>query len=301
MKKVLLWFFPVLLVLACTGCAPKGEAIVWQNSFLEQNIRQWLNKPEGDIYPADLNGIEQIKLLGSKMHINSPQSVVLSESPEDEYRSVVTDFSDLRHCKNLHTLDVYYASMLDIQTMAGLQSLSSLSLYYVKEARGIAALGSLPKLRSLALYETGELEPLALAGCTKLEELYVGGNIPNTAFLASQPALQKLTISFCFSGVDYSPLSQLVNLTDLSIFWADFKDVEVLRPLTKLQHLTLRDTNVRSLTALEGLASLQTLSVGADAVLQYQAEQLAKVNPGLSIEYLENDPFESIIRSVVSE
>ena len=105
--KLAVILFILLLVSIAFGCAaPALETVVFPDENLEAVIRDALDKPEGDITPAELAGLTMLN------------AEVLR----------ITDLTGIEYCTNLSELDLDINQISDISPLASLTSLEMLSL-----------------------------------------------------------------------------------------------------------------------------------------------------------------------------
>ena len=116
---------------------------------------------------------------------------------------------------------------------------------HVFDDRGLELVAALTGLKYLCLADTDVSDLRALAGLTRLEELY-------------------LQHSSCVT--DVAPLAGLVNLRVLRLKRTRVSDLRPLAGLERLEMLDISDTEVADLTPLGGLRRLNELYMGSSRV-----------------------------------
>lgn len=199
------------------------------------------NQKIEDLSP--LAGCRQLRLLalhGNRITDLSPlavcsqlQELIVSDNP-------AADFSPLAACPYLWSVDAGATALTSLDSFAGFPSLNRL---YVRNAAGLrdlggleatpvltlflqpvsreqlAALGGMPQLRSLFLWQAEGMEDLTpLAGLEQLEYLYVHSD--SIASLEGAQALKNVWFLDVRTSqvVDLRPLAGMDGLTTLSVF-----------------------------------------------------------------------------------
>ena len=129
-KKILLFMAIItLLNTAIYGqCQTEQSAIAFPDPNLEAVIRDAIDKPEGDIYASDLDGIE---LLNAD-------------------RSKIKDITGIEHCRNLENLSLWGNEITDVSPLSGLTNLYWLYLNN-NQITNVSSLSGLNKLTRLKL------------------------------------------------------------------------------------------------------------------------------------------------------
>jgi Leucine-rich repeat (LRR) protein len=129
---------------------PCEEVVDFPDPSLEQVIRSWINKPEGDICSRDLIRLKYLYVYATDASI--------------------TDLSGLEYCTALHWIDLDENQISDLTPLAGLTNLQSLGLDF-NQISDLTPLAGLTNLQSLGLdfNQISDLTPLA--GLTDLFSL----------------------------------------------------------------------------------------------------------------------------------
>lgn len=183
------------LALLLTGCggnqAADDGAIVWKDSVIEAAFRDWLGKPEGSVYPDELDAVTRVSVLGDKFVINETPYSSIRELPSGERAyypgggtrtslghaaSEITTLSDFANCRSLEEL---YLSSLALEELsgvtdlAGLESLTKLSVMGSANLRDIGGLSTLSNLTELWLCSIEPDSFNELADMERLEMLTI--------------------------------------------------------------------------------------------------------------------------------
>jgi|GEM_PF-6680055 len=179
---------------------------------------------------------------------------------------------DFKNLPGLKSLSLNYNFIVDISSLADLESLTDLSLRRqsgdscgngeLKDLSPLAGLKNLTKLVASS-NEISDLSPLA--GLTALTELDVWSNygISDLSPLAELTSLTKLDVSFN-NVSDLSSLAGLKNLTELSASGqrcGEISDLNPLANLTSLTKLSLSGKKISTLSPLAGLTKLTEFKV----------------------------------------
>ena len=85
----------------------------------------------------------------------------------------ITDISEIRHLKKLHTLILADNSISDISPLAELKELEFVELF-CNRIKDVSPLTELPKLEDVNLcYNSAMKNPAAITGCSSLKRLYI--------------------------------------------------------------------------------------------------------------------------------
>lgn len=297
------------------------EAVIFDNSLLEQAVRAELGMPEGAITENDLARVERLAVVGCNI-LSREQSfryVIYSyvdEVPQEgEPFGNISDLSLLSKMPNLKELYLCGQQIEDltplsnlplkrlylcdnrITDLAPLADILTLQLLYIgnNPAKDISPLASLSNLKELLLDSRewdDSVESFAPLGeISQLERLSLNNRIPDDGDwspLENLDSLWELKLwhppadkLVCLSGMD--------SLTSLAIgefeceepvaiyapqityfgMLGGFKDLEVLKGLTNLEHLDLVGLENVSLEPLLELKLLKLLSVNVCSGLDY--------------------------------
>lgn len=229
------------------------------DDILRQNIRDALNKPEGDITCADLAGLTELRVIGADI--------------TGDFLTYARNFEGLQFATNLTSLFIGGENFSEgvLNPVADLKNLTNLDLFSGSTTE--ADLGALSNLTNLTKFSlTTESGPSDYNGPLELNGL----NVFST--------LTKLT-ELRFGDVAVSDIGPLRNLTDLTVLEISnsqgdgtLSNLEPLASLTKLETLRLSSNQIRNLDALSGLTKLTQLNIKYNLILDLtplvQNEQL---------------------------
>lgn len=142
--------------------------VQWQDSAVEQAVRDYLQQPQGDIYNTDLDGIEIFSAVGNTLRVNEVVDYNYGYSPPADVRAPadlfqvnivgvgsvapgpaltgpVTTLADFVHFAKLQQLRVCFQSLADTSALPRLQSLTSLYI----EGSGLTDFSFLEEMPSL--------------------------------------------------------------------------------------------------------------------------------------------------------
>ena len=238
--------------------------IEWQDPVMEKHVRNWLNRPKGDIYHSDVWDYQKIEIIAGSgvmdgLIKNAPDGENLGDSfsnddPLEAYRSSVkgtydplTSLADLRHFDSLQVLYVRNKSGApSITDLSGLEECKNLEYLY------------LPSVESSAFPTFAKLDSVV--------KLFYGSNIvradvnvSDLSAFAQMKSLEVLWISG--SEVDLSQLAG-ANLRALTLDVTRVESLEPLKELPNLQALQIEETEVPSFEPLTECSKLQYLDMG---------------------------------------
>lgn len=264
MKKLVLILAACFLLALFTGCGQEkdlNQAIKWTEPTIEQFIREFLQRPEGDILPADLDSVESVYFSDEVKAVNgirsdgSPIPAVPWDFiyPVFSYKATgaTLDCADFQHFHNLKDLTVLGYDTLGLETLAPNACLTSLTLadYTPVTDDPILAIKSLTSL-SLISSDITDASPLAnLPDLAALEisaasgETY-GANIYrsklNLASLSKLPTVEELTLKSCgLTETDIPPIFALPGLTHLNLAGNDISSLAGIQNLSRLDTLVI--------------------------------------------------------------
>ena len=156
MKNKIFYLFIIitLIIINTQGCTPGSPIIVqFNDSNLEQAIRNALNKPTGDIYASDLEQLTELQALGLG----------------------ISDLQGLEYCLHLEMLNLMGNNIFDISILKDLNNLKKLylGLNYISDIKPVA---ELKELQELELEYNKIYDISALSSLSALSILYIGHN-----------------------------------------------------------------------------------------------------------------------------
>lgn len=211
--------------------------IEWQDPVMEKHVRNWLDRPEGDIYHSDVWDYQSVTLgTGDKtaddLIKNAPDGENLGDSfsyddPLEAYRSRVegtyeplTSLADLRHFDSLQVLSVNNRrGAPPITDLTGLEECKNLMLLSVPSVES-SAFPTFAKLDSVVELKYGS------------DGIRADSNVSDLSALAQMKSLKMLWITG--SEVD---LTQLAG-ADLRVLRLDVTRIGSLEPLKQMENLS---------------------------------------------------------------
>ena len=240
------------------------EIVTFPDQNLEAEIREAINKREGDIYAADLEEITSL---------------------EPTYKNIENIFG-LEYCSNLKKLDLRGNAITDISPLSGLNNLENLSLDVYK-ITDLSPLSGLKNLKILLIEEnfldlkTNNITNIfPLSRLTTLKTLRIwNAKITDISPLSGLTSLKDLELMNNGQINDISPLSDLINLENLSISLLKVIDISPLSGLTNLKKLSLDGNQITDISPLSGLTNLQTLDLHLNQITDVSPlSELASLN-----------------------
>ena len=178
---------------------------------------------------------------------------------------------------NVESLELY-GSDYNISGIEKLTKLKTLKLYQTSSNSYIAGLNSIKELdlKSFSINMNDNTFDLSLiSNMTSLQDLSLDGKISNQNILWNYTQLKKLIISTRIK-IDFDGIQNLKNLEYLEIgdnystITQDF-DINLVSEMTKLQYLSLNNTNIINLDCLKNLTNLQRLNLRKNKITNVSA------------------------------
>ena len=271
------------------------ELVIFTDPNLEAMIREAIDKPTGEIYASDLQGLT---------------SLDDAEMKYTDWETFITDITGLEYCTSLTYLNLWDNQISDISPLANLTNLTYLFLGY-NQISDISPLANLTNLTSLFLHANSidDISPLAnltnltefsldsheiseialVVDLTRLTELSLG-HVTDISGLADLTNLTSLNLRFPEIGGDITPLANLTNLTSLFVLDAQISDISPLANLTDLTQLYLLSNQISDITPLvenEGLGTgdyvdLRRNPLSSDSINVYIPQLQAR---GVTVDY----------------
>ena len=194
---------------------------------------------------------------------------------------------------NLRTLEVNFTGIVDLSFLAGFENLELLWLAG-GEVVSLDFVSSLKSLKRLSLQNMDGLadEVFKLQALTQLEELNFGSSqLSDLSWITSLTSLTNFEI-WGQTGVDFTPLGQLLSLKHLWLGNSNIDDISFLEGLNLIT-LGLYDNNISDLSPLEGMATLLSIYLAGNPNLtcideyfytDYSYEELVELCPFDSVD-----------------
>lgn len=277
------------------------KALAFADPALEANLRILLDKPEGAIYPADVENLYALYIFDDGM---ATETGYMSQ-PVTQAESGTTAVSSLADLEQLHGLNSLYYMSSDpalLDTLGQLPELRELIITGENiTVSDFSFVSGMPNLTHLAALAAGDADLSAVEECAALQRLMLWseGSISLNAgkltellelnLLGNQNGMQPE--STCVLELD-QPLPQLLSLT---LYGGELPSLDVLANTPALQSLNLYSNNLgqldlgpigslKELRAISLMASYdQTLDLaplaGCPALEAYLAPNGTVLNP----------------------
>ncbi|MBT9775731.1 hypothetical protein GPL15_04295 [Clostridium sp. MCC353] len=225
-----------------------GQAVQWEDPAVEKLIREFLEKPEGDISISDLDFITSVDLYGDdRLFINGKdkdgagfmenrEQLAIRYYYDETLAGTIKTPADFKNFHQLKELGIYGSAITDASGFQEIVWLERLWLWNNKltDINGIEKLTQLTSL-DLSQNDLDDISPLKTM--TGLKELWLWGNPIE----------------------DLEPLKDLTGLTTLMIQQTPVLDISPLAGMTKLKILDISETAVSDLSALKNMKDLEYL------------------------------------------
>lgn len=216
-----------------------ATAVTLPDPVLDKAVRQRLGIPTGAISLAAMARLKDL----------------------DVTNGTVASLVGLRHATDLQSLRIASAKLANLDGIAGLPALKSLSITQAGAAPDLAALSSLSALSSLALPASTLTKPVILASPGLLTSLSINAmNGSSLDWIRSLDGLATLSVGG-IAFADASPIGSLTRLQSLTLGRARSADWAWLRSLQALATLDLNACNLDSTTRIFGGATLTSLTL----------------------------------------
>ncbi len=211
---------------------PVKTGSLFSDSNLEAAIRAAIIKPEGDISPEDLSGLNRLEAIDKN----------------------IKNIIGLENCNNLTQLVLAGNKITDISPLSGLTNLTYLALQNNK----IANISPLSRLDNLESLQIGANQIEDVSSLSRLKRLFMlaldNNQIENVSPLSGLTNLRQLSLGYN-KIVDISPLSGLTNLRYLFLDSNKITDISPLSGLSKLLRLDISGNKITDVSPLSGLAN----------------------------------------------
>lgn len=225
---------------------PNGQIRVRMKEGLSEEIKFYLiNEPfdKIDIGEGDWSDLEVMLQCSSKIKLlsigtNNVDWDVISKLDSLERLFIRGKFKgcpELHSLSNLKHLSVYWSDCYE-ENCKNLSDLVSLDLVGFG-CSNLEPLGRMDSLEYLSIQSSRKLNSLnGISNCSKLKFVEIEGStaLSNAEGLTRLPNLEYLRLANCKSDYDYSFLSQLSSLKEISLS-GEMKDLKCLRGLASLE------------------------------------------------------------------
>lgn len=175
--------------------------------------------------------------------------------------ATITDLSPVAYCPKIKEIWINAANVNDLSPLSTLTQLIGLTLYSVNNNTSLSPLKNLD-LKTLQIVADGNLLNIdVISNMRSLISLQLGSNNINTTLLntilTGKTKLERLNISST-SLQNLSFLNNTPNVINLTIY-NGLLNLNGIENLTKLQYLSIYNTNITSLNGVGNLHALNTI------------------------------------------
>lgn len=290
---------------------PETNIIDFYDEGLETIVRNIINKPEGDIFENELDGITEIFAMGDYITPEKNYPTVCYPPNPRTYKvnGSIKSLKDIANFKNLKHLTLVYQNIKDFTPLADLKELESLNISDNKIS-DISFVKGMKKLKSLNVSYNKLTDLSQIASLTNLKELDISNNkindikglekLVNLNMLLSDQNwtddtsrirdisplkdMKKLEILSLEANriADFNPISGLDGIKALSLCQNDIHNIEPLSSLLNMESLDLSWNDINDIRPLTGMKKLKKLKIDYDMVsnkaLLRQLPELTDVN-----------------------
>ncbi|WP_411682744.1 leucine-rich repeat domain-containing protein [Clostridium thailandense] len=239
-----------------------GGIVTFKDQSLEEKIRDYINKPSGDIYKSDVEEITELDIQHSGIHDISGIESLTNLKQLTLGNNRISDINVLKSLTNLQELNLSGNQLKDISVLKNLINLQSIDLGY-NEISNISALKNLNNLKRIHLDNNKISDISALKNLTNLQELSFGC-VPCWAIDA--PALKENYNEIS----DINSLENLTNLESLNLSHNKVKDISTLKGLSNLQMIDLSYNQINDIGGIANtvnkLTNLNTIDLSNNQI-----------------------------------
>jgi hypothetical protein len=232
----------------CKGTCPGVSIVVFADAALEQNIRDHLNKPVGDILSTDVDTI---------LYVDAAQAGIVS-------------LGGLEFFASLQGANLWGNEISDITPLAATTQVWGLSLGG-NNISDLSPLAGRVNLHQLHIGDNPITNLWPLSSLTSLQQLF----IPGTLVTDFSPlyGLEYLH-DVHFGRLNLTNISFISNLTHLTHCILEDNDITLIAPLstlTSMEMLGLTNNNVSDISPLASLVNLSSVNLNTNMITDIQA------------------------------
>ncbi len=268
------WTLPALLIfLALAGLVAwvltggRPAPYRFREPLIEQAVRMQLNRPEGDLFPTDLEQVESIHIIGRQIYDSEDQIWFMASSDfirDEAMREAglwqenggIASLEDVKALPGLRELCLYRQQISDISALwntgilrvgIGENPLTDLSPLANNQRITYLNLNSL------------DIDPLDVLVTLPALDTLVACGVRFSSFDGLQTLpLEEVSLYNADNGVDWGPLGEIPTLKRVTIDRLDRQLLNTLRRL-EITELTVADANGIPLHELSSLSELTDL------------------------------------------
>ncbi len=273
-----------------SGVEYEDTVIEFQDSVMEEMLRNMIGKTEGDVFISDLQKIHSITFsydynigwdafptYGSNLQKEAEEDFFLIEINEDETLTVPESFIDLAYCYNLQEITFCGAELSSLKGLCDLPQLEILEFERcVVTEEVLEDIGNTSSLRYLFISH---------------REFTDWGYLTDGSFLL--PIADKLKRLCAEGNIDWNPdvLVQMTNLECLSMEYTD--DLSFLEQMPNLKRLDLYCCCPSDWTPLASLENLEDLYISGNMYTTVEID-LEDLTPLKNLKYLDINAYTTV-------
>jgi len=255
-KTISLSLSILVLIILLISVNTYQKTVRFSDSGLEEAVRDKINKPHLPLLRTELLQITHLDASGRGIKNLEGIENLRRLSVLNLRDNMIDDLSPIKALDKLKELDLRNNSVENLESISGLESLVKLNLRQNKISH-IEALLNLKNIKELNLNRNNINTIEELQDLSSLEKLNLGYNdIFCLNPLKKLTALKELNIDSNYRINNFSPIERLKNLRVLILNNIPLEQhTKHLKPLTKLEKLSLRNCHIKNWEFLEELFS----------------------------------------------
>ncbi|MBR4144077.1 MAG: protein kinase [Lachnospiraceae bacterium] len=220
--------------------ASQKENIIFKEPLIENAVRIWIGKEEGELTSEDLAKVDRLYIYGTRA-FSDPEKYYEC-TIENTLEGPIHTLEDLRMLKNLEELYIVHQGYVDASGIAGLAKLNKIELKHMRLSN-VSAIADIPNLKQAILFGAGLSDVTVLQNCPWLETLDIG--------------LNEIT--------NLDKAGRYPNVKNLGLMWLEMDNLDnVSEYFPKVQNITLQYGKFRDLSGLTKLDKLESVAILKD-------------------------------------
>lgn len=225
---------------------------------------EWISLIGEGLESGDLGSLENLYAVYSENTLDELAKIIpypeniLELSVEDTF--FAKNLSGVKNFPNLQYITVEYYGLEDISALTELSGLRGLALLKCDRLTDFSPLMSMTGLEQLSI-QSGQLKTIDFIKMMP-NLIYLGiegSQIPNIDAISSCPNLINLYLKENYSVQDYTPIGDLVNLTDLTVFKTTHAPIPSLEKLTQLERASFKNLYDNELPLVTAASNINQL------------------------------------------
>lgn len=165
----------------------------------------WTDFPSGELDPSRISGLKDLRISWNKKIINIEKCFNLEELSLSNYKPKTKNLDQITYLKNLNELTIVQSNIQSLEGIEGLNSLTTLNLYYLKN---LVSLEAICELQST-------LEKIEIQNCPNIKSYEALKNLTQLSSLSIDRSSEISNLKF---------VKQLINLSYIYIGDTDVED-----------------------------------------------------------------------------